>query len=79
MKGRSPPPRQVCSYPFAGQMDNGGHFTQVVWASTRSIGCAMASPASCPNGIKNPYNGNKVSTNAYVLICEYDPPGVEIV
>ncbi|KAF9580138.1 hypothetical protein BGW38_003339 [Lunasporangiospora selenospora] len=37
-----------------------GHFTQVVWKSTKSVGCAKK---FCP---RNNWN---------IYICEYDPPG----
>ncbi|KAG0215362.1 hypothetical protein BGX28_000102 [Mortierella sp. GBA30] len=37
-----------------------GHFTQVVWKDTKSVGCAKK---FCP------------SSNWYIYICEYDPPG----
>ncbi|KAG0203495.1 hypothetical protein BGX28_004248 [Mortierella sp. GBA30] len=37
-----------------------GHFTQVVWKGTKSVGCAKK---FCPG------------SNWYIYICEYDPPG----
>jgi hypothetical protein len=37
-----------------------GHFTQVVWKSTKSIGCAKK---FCPG------------SNWTIYICNYDPPG----
>lgn len=50
-----------------------GHFTQLVWASTTSIGCAIAK--NCTNGIKmDPSSLNKWY-NATMLICEYNPAG----
>jgi hypothetical protein len=37
-----------------------GHYTQMVWAKTKQIGCATAPP----------------SAHAYsILVCRYDPPG----
>jgi uncharacterized protein YkwD len=36
-----------------------GHFTQLVWRSTRRVGCALS---ACENGLE-------------VLVCNYDPPG----
>ncbi|KAF8933757.1 hypothetical protein BGZ58_006129 [Dissophora ornata] len=42
---------------FSGQT---GHFTQVVWKSTKTVGCAKK---FCPG------------SNWYIYICEYDPPG----
>lgn len=43
-----------------------GHFTQLVWASTTSIGCAMAQQ---PNG------GLNSAGFPYSLTCEYSPRG----
>ncbi|KAK1217744.1 hypothetical protein PQX77_019586 [Marasmius sp. AFHP31] len=43
------------------------HFTQVVWKSTKQLGCATA---NCGNKIF----GAGSSDNLY-LVCEYDPPG----
>ncbi|KAJ3695379.1 hypothetical protein LUZ60_000756 [Juncus effusus] len=37
-----------------------GHYTQVVWKSTRRLGCAMA---TCDNG------------RGTFVVCSYDPPG----
>ncbi|KAF9947758.1 hypothetical protein BGZ72_010299 [Mortierella alpina] len=37
-----------------------GHFTQVVWKGTKSVGCAKK---FCPN------------SNWYIYICNYSPPG----
>lgn len=41
-----------------------GHFTQVVWKSSKRIGCAWNTNACKSNGV-----------NFYNLVCEYDPPG----
>lgn len=38
-----------------------GHFTQLVWADTRTLGCAQAT--GCKTRIPN------------VWVCHYDPPG----
>lgn len=45
------------------------HFTQVVWQSTTTIGCAVA---NCPAG--SIFQGN---TNGpeYFVVCDYSPPG----
>ncbi|KAL8136971.1 hypothetical protein V2J09_002972 [Rumex salicifolius] len=37
-----------------------GHYTQIVWRSTRRVGCAKV---SCLNG------------RGVLFVCEYDPPG----
>jgi pathogenesis-related protein 1 len=44
-----------------------GHFTQVVWQSTRRVGCAMA---ICDDA-ENNYNEGRVE----LWVCNYDPPG----
>ncbi|KAL0063562.1 hypothetical protein AAF712_009571 [Marasmius tenuissimus] len=41
------------------------HFTQVVWKSTKQLGCATA---KCGNIFPG-------SSDAVYLVCEYDPPG----
>lgn len=41
-----------------------GHFTQLVWKSTKKIGCAWNTVGCKSNGM-----------NFYKLVCEYDPPG----
>lgn len=51
------------SYFWPGFSHKTGHFTQVVWKSTKRVGCAYI---AC-NG-KNQISGN-------FLVCEYDPPG----
>lgn len=51
------------SYSNPGFSYRTGHFTQVVWKSSRQLGCALV---EC-NG-KNGTPGN-------FLVCEYDPPG----
>lgn len=43
-----------------------GHFTQMVWAATREMGCALV---RCPRMRGAPY------ANADFLVCHYDPPG----
>lgn len=47
-------------YNDAGFSESTGHFTQLVWNSTRSVGCAVKDCGS--------YYGQ-------YLVCEYDPPG----
>ena len=44
--------------------DGAGHFTQVVWAGTENLGCAVS---TCPEGGPDP--GRKI------YVCNYDPPG----
>ncbi|XP_064601184.1 GLIPR1-like protein 1 [Liolophura sinensis] len=46
-----------------------GHYTQVVWAKTRLVGCGIA---ACKT-LFNP--GYKNHTNAALVVCNYDPPG----
>jgi len=46
-----------------------GHFTQVVWATTTEIGCALV---DCPSGTPaNPGTGWRVQ----LLFCQYNPGG----
>ena len=57
-------------YHFAGNSCDGacGHYTQVVWANSRRVGCAMQ---TCTK--HSPFGA---STGAWQLwVCEYDPPG----
>ncbi len=42
-----------------------GHYTQMIWKSTRQVGCAVI---SCPNGMESFQAGT-------LVVCEYDPPG----
>jgi hypothetical protein len=53
--------REVQSYRFKrGKFSmTTGHFTQLVWRSTKRVGCALS---ACKNGLD-------------VLVCNYDPPG----
>lgn len=53
--------REIDKYRFArGKFSMAtGHFTQLVWRSTRRVGCALA---DCDNGLE-------------VLVCNYDPAG----
>ncbi|KAL4588594.1 hypothetical protein LXL04_001486 [Taraxacum kok-saghyz] len=37
-----------------------GHYTQVVWANSKKIGCGRV---QCDNG------------HSYIIVCNYDPPG----
>lgn len=45
-----------------------GHFSQVVWNNSQTVGCATV---KCPNGVKN------VGSNVlpYFTVCNYKPPG----
>ena len=45
-----------------------GHFSQIVWKSTTSIGCATQ---YCPNGLANTGGG----VSPYFTVCNYSPPG----
>ena len=40
--------------------DNCGHYTQIVWSGTKSLGCAMV---TCSGG------------RGQFVVCNYDPPG----
>ncbi|XP_038067391.1 multiple epidermal growth factor-like domains protein 10 [Patiria miniata] len=48
-----------------------GHYTQVVWAHTNKIGCAMQ---FCPV-LRDPQPGGAEFTDAQLLVCNYGPGG----
>jgi hypothetical protein len=50
------------SYQQPGSSEQTGHFTQLVWNATQTVGCGAAQCDT--NEIKGWY-----------LVCEYDPPG----
>jgi hypothetical protein len=45
-----------------------GHYSQIVWKSTTSVGCATQ---YCPNGLANTGTG----VSPYFTVCNYSPPG----
>jgi pyruvate/2-oxoglutarate dehydrogenase complex dihydrolipoamide acyltransferase (E2) component len=45
-----------------------GHYSQIVWKSTTSVGCATQ---YCPNGLANTGSG----VSPYFTVCNYSPPG----
>jgi len=45
-----------------------GHYSQIVWKSTTSVGCATQ---YCPNGLANAGSG----VSPYFTVCNYSPPG----
>jgi uncharacterized protein YkwD len=57
------------SYDYANNScsDVCGHYTQVVWADSQRVGCAVA---DCTNG--GPFGG---SGSWELWVCNYDPPG----
>lgn len=65
---------EIEAYPgYGGEPDMGnfevwGHFSQIVWASTTSVGCATQ---HCPNGLANTGSG----VSPYFTVCNYSPPG----
>lgn len=67
--------QEVCSYDYTkpGFKEATGHFTQVVWAGTLNVGCAMVGPDICPNGFRDYSSGHVF--NGWMLTCEYDAPG----
>lgn len=54
--------------PDMGNFENWGHFSQIVWKDTTSLGCYTA---HCPGGLAN--TGGDVSP--YFTVCNYKPPG----
>lgn len=45
-----------------------GHYSQIVWKSTTSVGCATQ---YCPGGLANTGGG----VSPYFTVCNYSPPG----
>lgn len=58
---------EVCKYNYSNPDFSTGHFSQLVWASTKYVGCALVGPPNCT--VINQF------VNATMLICEYNPPG----
>ncbi|KIX08956.1 uncharacterized protein Z518_00034 [Rhinocladiella mackenziei CBS 650.93] len=54
--------------PDMSNFEKWGHYSQIVWKSTTSVGCATQ---YCPNGLAN--TGSDVSP--YFTVCNYSPPG----
>ncbi len=66
----------MCKYDYSAPVfsEGTGHFTQMVWAGTTAVGCAMTGPETCPKGFLDPRSG-RTWPHAYMLVCEYDKPG----
>jgi len=45
-----------------------GHFSQIVWKATTSVGCYTQ---YCPNGLANTGSG----VSPYFTVCNYSPQG----
>ena len=60
---------ELSQYDFGspGFSDATGHFTQLVWQATTSIGCAFAAG--------DLVDSSGVSSPTIFVVCEYDPPG----
>ena len=54
--------------PDMSNFEHWGHFSQIVWANTDSVGCHTQ---YCPNGLANV--GDNVPP--YFTVCNYSPPG----
>jgi len=57
---------KMYSYSSPGFTEDTGHFTQLVWKKTTSIGCAVT---KCPDSTV------KGVATGWFFACEYDPPG----
>ena len=67
---------EACSYDYANPrfLTSTGHFSQVVWAGTTRMGCALVQESdACPNGITVPEDPKRIFNG--FLNCEYYPPG----
>ncbi|KZF26843.1 PR-1-like protein [Xylona heveae TC161] len=58
--------RSDYNYNKPGFSEKTGHFTQLVWAATKSVGCGRK---SCSSGSKSD------GANGWIIVCEYWPPG----
>jgi hypothetical protein len=65
--GYYPLPFGVAS-PDMSNFEKWGHFSQIVWKSTTSVGCYTQ---YCPNGLANTGSG----VSPYFTVCNYSPPG----
>jgi uncharacterized protein YkwD len=57
------------SEPDMTNFEHWGHYSQIVWKSTTSVGCATQ---YCPNGLANTGSG----VSPYFTVCNYSPPGM---
>jgi hypothetical protein len=49
-----------------------GHFTQIVWKDSKTVGCAVY---NCPNGIIDAKTGKSTGTAPFYTVCNFKPPG----
>ena len=54
--------------PDMSNFEEWGHYSQIVWKSTTSVGCYTQ---YCPNGLANVGSG----VSPYFTVCNYSPPG----
>jgi hypothetical protein len=54
--------------PSMNNFERWGHFSQIVWKSTTSVGCYTQ---YCPSGLANTGGG----VSPYFTVCNYSPPG----
>uniref|UniRef100_A0A1I7SB68 SCP domain-containing protein n=1 Tax=Bursaphelenchus xylophilus TaxID=6326 RepID=A0A1I7SB68_BURXY len=63
---------EISIYPYGPQVlvfsHETGHFTQMAWANSNRVGCAVQ---FCTNGPQNGWNFD----NYALTICDYSPPG----
>ncbi|GLC35009.1 hypothetical protein PLESTM_000269000 [Pleodorina starrii] len=60
---------EICNYDFSnpGYSEATGHFTQMVWADTTSVGCGYTNCGA--GGVAG------LRRNTGILVCHYSPPG----
>lgn len=51
-----------------------GHYTQVVWKSTTSVGCYTQDCSTAPGGLQ----GTGANVPPYFTVCNYAPAGESI-
>jgi hypothetical protein len=53
-------------------LDSWGHFSQIVWMNSDTVGCYTADCSAASGGLQNVGSGN---IEPYFTVCNYAPPG----